>query len=241
MAMSEQTAHSVDDPQQLLSSSNALVAQVRQKQRATWLPLFVFSCATFLAIPVLHFGYRTLTNCGAPASGGNLCRFYPSWGVWYWPVTLVLSYIAISFFYIRRAHAQGLETRIRTFVWVGVGIAIAVTLLGYWAVHLPVRDVNLFGMHFQERSLGWLHRMVTPAFAIGLSLMVLARIERNKALACVSALFLSIVLVPIDFGWNLNSSLKWNFLPRLIIQGSYLFLAACGFLWIQKPWQGRTR
>jgi len=228
-------SNSNENPRQLLISSNELIERVRQKQRATWLALLILSAATFLAIPVLRFSQRTVTTCGTPAGGGFACHVYSVWGVWYWPVALVLAYFGISLFYIRRAHAQGIETRIRNFVIAGIHIIVIVTAMGYWAVHLPVGQVNFLGLHMQERSLGLLHRIATPAFAIGISLLVLAWIEHNRRLLFVDIVYLAVVLVPITFGWNLSQSKDWNFLPRLVIQGTVLLIAGIGFAIAQRP------
>ena len=217
------------------------MVRVRQSQRASWFPLLVLSAATFLAIPVLRYSQHTLTTCGTPTGGGYVCHAYSTWGVWYWPVALVLAYFGISIFYIRRAHAQGLETRIRTFIVAGIGIAIIVTAMGYWAVHLPVGEVAFLSLHIQESSLGLLHRIATPAFAIGISLLVLARIEHNRPLVLVDIAYLAIVLVPIDFGWNLNQSRDWNFLPRLVIEGAVLLIAGIGFASVQRPLRRPTK
>jgi len=235
VVMTTESANTNDDPRQLLSNSQKLMVRVRQTQRATWLPLLVMSAITFLAIPVLRYSHRTLATCGVPTGGGYACHVYSSWGVWYWPVALVLAYLGISYFYIRRSQAQGLESRILTFTFAGIGIAIVVTAMGYWAVHLPVGDVNFFGLHIQERSLGLLHRLATPACAIGLALLVLARIERNRPLVIVNIVYLAFVLLPIDFGWNLNQSRNWNFLPRLVIYGGVLLLSGIGFALAQRP------
>ncbi len=233
--MTTETPLTPEDPRQLLATSQALVERVREKQRATWFPLLVLSAATFLAIPVLRFSHHSLTSCAAIQGDGYGCHVYSTWGIWYWPVALIVAYFGISIFYIRRAHAQGLETRIRNFVMAGIHIAVIVTAMGYWAVHLPVGQVNFLGLHVQESSLGLLHRIAAPAFAIGVSLLVLSRIERNRRLLLVDFAYLAVVLVPIDFGWNLTQSRNWNFLPRLIIQGSLLLIAAIGFAVTQRP------
>ena len=211
------------------------MGRVRHMQRATWFPLLVLSAATFLAIPVLRYSRRTLATCGVPTGGGYACHVYSTWGVWYWPVALVLAYIAIALFYIRRSQSQGLEIRIKPFLVAGIGIAITVTAMGYWAVHLPVGEVNFLGLHMQERSLGLLHRLATPAFAIGISLLVLAWIERNRHLVLVDIVYLAFVLLPINFGWTLNQSKEWNYLPRLIIDGGVLLIAGIGFALAQRP------
>ncbi len=226
-----------EEARNLLTNCQKLMERVRQKQRATWFPLFVLSAATFLAIPVLRFSQRHITTCGAPAGQGFVCHVYSAWGVWYWPAALVVAYFGISVFYIRRAHAQGIETRIRNFVIAGIHVVVIVTAMGYWAVHLPIGQVDILGLHMQERSLGLLHRIAAPAFAIGVSLMVLAWIEHNRRLSYVVIGYLAIVLMPINFGWNVNQSSNWNFLPRLTIQGTYLLVAGIGFAITQRPWR----
>ena len=233
--MTTDPADSDKEARQLLANSQELMERVRQKQRATWFPLFVLSAATFLAIPVLRFSHHTLTSCEPVARGGFACHMYSTWGVWYWPFALILAYFGISAFYIRRAHAQGLETRIRNFVIAGIHVVVIVTAMGYWTVHMPIGEVNILGLHTQERSLSLLHLIATPAFAIGVSLLVLAWIEHNRQLLYVVIVYLAIVLIPINFGWNLNHSRDWNFLPRLVIQGIVLLVAGIGFAITQRP------
>lgn len=194
-----------------------------------------------MAIPVLRYSHHTLTSCVADPRGGVDCHAYSTWGVWYWPVALIVAYFGISTFYIRRAHAQGLETRIRNFVIAGILIAVVVTAMGYWTVHLPISNADLLDPHPQESLIGLLPRIATPAFAIGVSLLVLARIERNRHLLLVDIAYLAVVLVPINFGWNLSQSRDWNFLPRLVIEGSLLFIAAIGFALTQRAVRKSTR
>ncbi len=239
--MTTDPAPSGKDARQLLASSQELIERVRQNQRATWFPLFVLSAATFLAIPILRFSQRNVTNCGAPTGQGFVCHVYSVWGVWYWPIALVVAYFGISIFYIRRAHAQGLETRIRNFVIAGIHVVVIVTAMGYWTVHLPLGQVNILGLHMQEHSLGLIHRIAAPAFAIGVSLMVLAWIEHNRRLFYMAIVYLAIVLIPISFGWNVSQSSNWNFLPRLIIQGTILLFAGIGFAITQRPLRWPTK
>jgi hypothetical protein len=125
----------------LLSKHSCHDNQFIQFQRATWFLLLLLSAETFLAIPVLRYSQRSLTTCGIPTGGGYACHAYSTWGVWYWPMALVLAYFAIAIFYIRRSQSRGLEIRVRPFVVAGIGIAIIVTAMGYRAVHLPVGEI----------------------------------------------------------------------------------------------------
>jgi hypothetical protein len=109
------------------------------------------------------------------------------------------------------------------------------TGISYWTLHLPVGEHVLLGLHIRENSLGFLHRLVTPASAIGIGLLVLAWIERNRLLVLVDFVYLAFVLLPINFGWVLNQSRHWNFLPRLVIDGGLLLLFGIGFAIIQRP------
>lgn len=59
--------------------------------------------------------------------------------------------------------------------------------------------------------MGVLGRLISPGAAIGVALLVLARAERNRALLLLTLGYLAVVLVPVRFGWVLDS--PWYILP----------------------------
>jgi hypothetical protein len=210
------------DPRQLLSGSQALARRVRAEQRAIWFPLLVFAAVTFAAIPVDRYGHRVLT-CKA-VSNGRICSVYTSPAFVYWPVALVLAYVAIAAFSLHRARARGVGTRVLPYVIVGIVIAGVVTVAAFWAAHHPTVG--------GPRSL---YRLIGPAAAIGLALLVLAWVERSVALLVVAVGYLVIVLMPLNFGWVLRRPSSWYFLPHLVTYGSVLLLAGIGFAVADRP------
>ncbi|HEY7144859.1 MAG TPA: hypothetical protein VH637_11470 [Streptosporangiaceae bacterium] len=220
-----------EDPGQLLSSTRELTRRVRRTQRGTWFPLVVFAAVTFIAIPVYHSGGPHLGNC-VTVPGGRVCTAAYSAGVVYWPIALVMAYLAIAAFYIRRSRARGVGTRVRPYVIAGIVFALAVTGAALWAFHHPLA-------YGQGAWAELLARLVNPAFAIGLALLVLAWAERNRALLILVAGYLAVVLVPVSLGWVIDHR-AWAFLPQLVIDGSALLLAGIGFALAQRPWRHAT-
>lgn len=176
----------------------------------------MFAAVTFVAIPVDRFGHRVLTCEAVP--GGRICSVYSSPAIVYWPVALVLAYVAIAAFSLRRARARGVGTRVLPYVVVGIVVAVVVTGAAVWVAHHPATGA--------PRPF---YRLIGPASAIGLALLVLAWVERSLALFAVTVGYLVIVLVPVNFGWVMRFPSQWFFLPHLVIYGSVLLLAGIGF------------
>ena len=235
--MAKQQVSDDDDPRVELSRARDLARRVRRSQRATWFPLLVFAVLTFLAVPITRSGHPVRTACRATpngSSGQQICLAHNSATFIYWPIALVLAYVAIAAFYVRQSEARGVGTRVRPYAIAGIAIAIAVTAASGWAEHRPplVGQYDLLGWHVQGADV---YRVIAPACAIGLALLVLAAVERNLALLAVSIIYLIIALVPIDFGWTIAAPSRWGFLPHLIIPGSVLLVAAIGFAAAQRP------
>jgi hypothetical protein len=224
-----------DDPGRLLSGIRDLTRQVRETQRATWFPLLVFAVVTFASIPVFRYGGHHPWTCVAlPAkpgsTAGRICTIYSNAQFVYWPIALVLAYVAIAAFYIRRTRARGIETRVRPYAIAGIIIAAAVTGAGWWEAEHPLRDLHSAALT------GAPLRLATSGAAIGLALLVLAWAERNGALLLFTVVYLAAVLtnvghVPVNV---VNSLLI--FLP-IVVQGCLLLLASLGFAVVQKPWR----
>ena len=225
--MTTASAYSGDDPHRLLSSARELAQRVRRAQRATWFPLLVFAAATFAAIPVFRYGGHHPETCAA-VPGGRICTIYSTASFVYWPIALVLAYVAIAAFYIRRSRARGVGTRVRPYVIAGIIVAALATGVSLWWVHNP--PTNQYG---QLLGMGVLGRLISPGAAIGVALLVLAWAERNRALLLLTLGYLAVVLVPTRFGWVLDS--PWYFLPSLVIDGSVLLLGGIGFALAQRP------
>ena len=221
------TANSIpaaDDPRRLLSDLRALAHRVRLDQRMTWVALLVLSVATFAAIPVDWFGMDV--NCLPDGS----CQFARNGMLWYWIPATPLAYSAIAFFYLRAARARGLGGRVLPYAITG-----AVTTVVFPAAWLAV--TTYFESHpipDQPLPYWWfvLDRLVMPWGMIGVTLLVLAWLERNVALLLFTLGYLALVLLvlPMNFGFGpphfgIRAGMA---VPQLIV-GVVLLLAALGF------------
>jgi hypothetical protein len=225
-------------PQSLLADSRRLAQQVRRAQRATWFPLLVCAAVTLAAIPVYGFGARALTCRSGPAVpfGGRVCAVYVPAAFVYWPIALVLAYLVIAAFYLRRARARGLGTRVRPFVVAGIVLALLLTLAAIWAAqHPPVGNGSLLGVRLGPEQYALFNRLVSGASAIGLALLVLARVERSRALLAVAIVYLAVVLLPIPApGLIMSHPSPWQFLPRLLTDAGILLITGLGFAVAQR-------
>ena len=236
--MTAPPAFGSSEPHEQLSHVRELTRQVRHSQRATWFPLLVFALVTFVAIPVSRAGHPVRDSCRtlggpSPALPLQVCAAHNSAAFVYWPIALVLAYVAIAAFYVHRAGLRGVGSRVRTYVVAGVVITVVVTAASIWAEHNPPAGAHdLLGWHAQEVDL---YRLVGPASAIGFALLVLAAVERSLALLAVSIGYLVIALVPVDFGWTVQQPSRWAFVPHLVIDGSVLLAAGIAFALVQRP------
>jgi hypothetical protein len=233
------TAESVggSSPRYQLARTRELARRVRREQRATWFPLLVFSIVTFLAIPVTRTGHAAGIVCRSADTSRPLalrvCVAHNSAAYVYWPIALIAAYGLIAGFYVYRSRAHGLGTRVRPYVVAGIVLAIAVTAASIWASHrVLVGQYDVLGWHLQGPDA---YRIIGPACAIGLALLVLAASERSPALLAVSLAYLAIAVGGIDFGWTISPPSAWGFAPHLVIEGSLLLIAAAGFAVAQRP------
>jgi hypothetical protein len=224
--MTTETAYPGDDPHQLLSTARQLAQRVRKDQRATWFPLLVFAALTFASIPVRRYSGHHL-DCRA-LSGGPICTVYSDAQFVYWPIALVLAYVAIVAFYIRRSRARGVGTRVRPYAIAGIIVAVALTGVAFWEFHHPLVNQGLMGLH------GLPYRLASPGAAIGLALLVLARAERHRALLLLTLGYLAVVLAPVGYIRVTNPASLLSYLP-LEIHGTMLLLGGIGFALAQRP------
>jgi hypothetical protein len=220
--MTTDSAYPGDDPHQLLSSARELAQRVRKQQRATWFPLLVFAVLTFASLPVRRYSGHHLDCQAVP----RICTVYSDAEFVYWPIALVLAYVAIAAFYIRRSRARGIETRVRPYAIAGIIIAVALTGAALWELHNPPVG-NPMGLN------GLPYRLASPGAAIGLALLVLAWAERNRALLLLTLAYLVAVLASITFG-GVQHHPVWYSYP-VVFQGSVLLLGGIGFALAQRP------
>jgi hypothetical protein len=216
-----------DDPYQLLSGARQLAQRVRQAQRATWFPLLVLAVVTFASIPAYRYGGHHPWTC-TTVREGRVCTIYSNAEFVYWPVALVLAYVMIAAFYIRRARARGVETRVRPYATAGIIIALAVTAAALWQANHPLADLNPMGLS------GLPFQLARPGAAIGLALLVLAWAERSRALLVLTLGYLAVVVLHVGNAGVSSGYSPWVFLP-LVIQGGVLLLGGIGFALAQRP------
>jgi hypothetical protein len=219
--MTTEAAHPGDDPHRLLSNAHELAHRVRKDQRGTWFPLLVFAALTFASLPVRRYSGHHLDCVAVP----RVCTAYSDAEFVYWPIALVLAYVAIAAFYIRRSRARGVGTRVWPYAIAGIIIAVVLTGVALWELHNPPVDPT--GLN------GLAYRLASPGAAIGLALLVLAWVERNRALLLLTLAYLAAVLMPITFGW-VQPNPPWYVYPA-VFQGSVLLLGGIGFALAQRP------
>src|SRR6516162_2056145 len=227
--MTSGTTFSGDDPRQLLTGTRELIRQVRRTQRATWFPLLVLAAVTFAAIP-FRYSHHRLGTCAAMGLA-RACTAYPRPLLAYWPTALVLAYVVIAAFYIRRSQARGVGTRVRPYVVAGISLAVAMTGSLVWTLYHPLAFTLAGPGPFSAGPV--LH---SYSFAIGLALVVLSWAERNGGLLALALGYLAVVLVTATVGSvSGHGSLGWP--VQLVIPGSVLLLGGIGFLLAQRPWR----
>lgn len=222
--MTTEAAYPGDDPRRLLANARELARRVRREQRATWFPLLVFAALSFASIPVVRYGGHHL-DCQVTPPGGSVCRVYSDAEFVYWPIALVLAYVAIAAFSIRRSRARGVGTRVRSYAIAGIVVAAGLTGAALWELHSPPADQNPLGL------MGLPYRLASPGAAIGLALLILAWAERNRVLLLLTLAYLAVVLVPVG---GVQHDPPWYVLPAFL-QGSVLLLGGIGFALAQRP------
>jgi hypothetical protein len=212
----------------MLAGIRGLALEVRLAQRGAWFPLLLLAAATAGAIPVDRYGHYSGT-CGAgPGGAGEVCTRYPDIAFWYWPSALILAYGAVGWFYIGRSRCRGVDTPTRPYLVAGAVLALLVTGLSLWAAHHPAIQADLLGLHLRSGTplAGIGYRLISASSAIGLALLVLARLERSWAVAVVALAYLVVVLAPAEFGWVVARPSSWSFLPHLVIDACVLLAGA---------------
>jgi hypothetical protein len=164
-----------------------------------------------------------------------VCSIYTTWALVYWPTVLVLLYVAIAWFYTRRSHARGVGTRVRPYVVAGIIIAVVLAGVSIWLSTHPSPYNDGLGLHlYPGTPTGTaFYRLASPAAAIGLALLLLARTERNVALLIFTLGYLAIVLFLFPAKHSsfpvVSHATPWFFLPRLLVDGGVLLLGSVIF------------
>jgi hypothetical protein len=144
----------------------------------------------------------------------------------YSPTALMLAYVAIAAFYIRRSQARGVGTRVRPYVVAGIIFALAMTGSLLWTLYHP-----LFNTPAGPGLLPWLG---SYSLATSLALVVLAWAERNAAVLALALGYAAVVRVALSL---VGGHHPLGFPVQLVAAGSVLLLGGIGFLVAQRPWQ----
>jgi hypothetical protein len=213
------------DPRRLLSDVRALAHRVRLDQRVTWVALLVLAAVSYVAVPIHWLALRA--DCWQAAADGEAgCRLQGLDRGYYWLPALLLAYTAIAVYAVRATRARGLGARVLPYVLTGVALALLsaaawLTAFIYWDSHEPPTEpLPSWVMVFD--------RLIAPAGTIGVALLVLSWLERHVALLVFALAYLTVVLVPITFGWG-HSGGETDFLPQMVINSTVLLLGAVGF------------
>lgn len=247
--MADASVPSPGTPHEVLANLGDLTHKVRVAQRGTWFPLLLFAVLTLGAILVNRFTFTLQTlPCPVghtPPGAGPNCVSTRQGMPGYWALGLVLAYTATAFFYIRRSRNRGVGTPIRPYVLTGIAIAAlfaATAFLGAPHPATPGATIDFWGLHLYP-SAGptmLLERFTGTAASIGVPLLVLSWVERNRALLLFTLGYLALELAPINTGSWIAPISPWSALPRLAIPAVFLLLGALGFALTQQPRQRTT-
>ncbi len=226
-------------PRDLLATNRELTRRVRNAQRGAWFALLLLALVTLAATPFDRFGHRAIVACAPVGAGGRVCTVYSPWAFFYWPVALVAAYAVIAGFYLHRSRALGVGTRVRPYVVAGIGLALVLTGLALWAAHNPAALAgrsDILGLHPVLSRLPF--QLAVPTVAIGLGLLVLARVERRWALVAFAVVYL---VAGLAVGLAVGSSgavtarpSPWAFLPHVAVTAGVLLLGSLGFWLAQR-------
>jgi hypothetical protein len=134
----------------------------------------------------------------------------------------LVAYVAISWFYLHRAHQRGVGTRVQPYVVVGAVLALLTTAWVLWADAHPVflAETLRFG---SSQPTDFLYRIASPAGGIGLALLLLAWIERSWPLLTLTVAYSIIIVATVGIGRFAHPS-PWDFLPHLVLDGGVLLI-----------------
>jgi len=241
--MADASAPSPGAPREVLADLGHLTRKVRAAQRGTWFPLLMFGLVTLGGILVdrVTFSIRTIPCPAAqPPGSGPGCVLTRQGSSIYWATGFLLAYAVTAFFYVRRSRSRGVGTPVRPYIIAGIGIAAVFAITSIWASPPPTptgNTIDFWGLHLNAAS-GWtilFERFTGEAVHVGVPLLVLAWVERSRALFVFTLAFLAIELAPITAGWTVIASTSpWSGMPGLAVPGGFLLLGALGFALAQR-------
>jgi hypothetical protein len=216
------------DPHRLLSDVRALAHRVRLDQRVTWVALLILAAVSYVAVPIHWLALRS--DCAQDGS----CHLRGLDRGYFWLPALLLAYTAIAMYAVRVTRARGVGARVLPYVLTGVALALLsasawLTAFLYWNNHEPPTEpLPDWVMVFD--------RLIAPAGTIGIALLVLAWLERHLALLVFALAYLTVVLVPISFGFGAHWGGETDFLPQMAVNSTVLLIGSLGFR-LARRWQ----
>lgn len=235
------TSEPVGDPKDLLADTRALARRVRRAQRSTWFALLVLGVVVLAAIPFYRYGHYGPSHCQTSADGRiNVCVPHSVLVLWYWPVALVAGYALIGATLARQARARGVGSRVRPYVIVGIVLAVVATLVTLWHLRYPLSWAQFAVPYVGPTSplVPQLNRLIGPTGVIGLALLVLARVQRSRALAVFGVVYLYAVMISVHAARSIAVLSPWLFLPSLLWPGVLLLVGSGVFAVIERPRAG---
>ena len=234
--MTTASVPSPDAPRELLTNLKDLTRRVRAAQRGAWFPLLLLGVLLLGGILVDRLTFRVrATPCPAGVDPRVGCTVVREGSALYWTFGLALVYLATAFFYIRRSRERGFGSPVRPYVIAGIVVVVLIAPTRFWHVGqaaAPGATVDFWGLHFHAthgvQSL--LTRLTGRAMSVGLPLLVLSWVERNRALLLFALAYLVVELVPIVLpDANAASTDPWSTASRLVVPAVLLLAGALGF------------
>lgn len=240
--MTDASVPSPGTPHEVLAGLRDLTGRVRSAQRGTWLPLLLFGVLTLGGILVDRFTFsvHTVSSCPAgPGSAGAVptgCTVTRQGSAVYWTLGIAVVYAATAWFYIRRSRNRGVGTPVRPYVLAGIVLVALVAATSFWGTRhgmpQPGAPLDFWGLQLDPASglTQFLMQFTGAAASVGLPLLVLAWVERSRALLLFTLAYLAIELAPLSTGWaGIGTTSPWSGLPRLVVPAVFLLLGALGF------------
>jgi hypothetical protein len=233
--MTDDLPASAEAARETLSATRRLTQRVRRAQRGTWFPLVLLGLAVIAAVPVYRSGRHEVACDPAAGARGGVQIIHEGTCVQvvgrpvgvYWLLAFVLAYAAIAVFYAYRARARGVGTRVLPYAGCGLAAGLVSGIVAAWA-----RQLDLDGY----LPTGPVAVAMVPLVSIGLSLFVLALVERNRPLMRFAVGYLVVALLACGVGARLVGlnlpaifGPTWGFLPALLVAGGVLLLGGAGF------------
>jgi hypothetical protein len=179
----------VNDPAATLRDVALLRARTRRDGQGWWFPLVLFGGLVLLATP-LYWGGQLVADASLTdpftitlvMAFGGMFTAHPVAVAVYWLVALVVGFVGSGLWYRRHAQRVGLRRPVVAFVLTGLTVTVALLVLQ----NVPYLNLPLF-------YLSW--RGTSSIAVIAVSLFVLARLERSRALLMFALGFLAVAVL----------------------------------------------